>query len=154
MIELEQDIIVAIVTGILTGILVGRLAHFEQLRAEARRILHDIDFGSINNGPVQFRAHDRPSKLTNVASDFLAAGHREAGLAMLRLHGKVADTLYLKPGPDIEEMGDRYSQWQDVCRDIRPSLTGLCRIHGGLDLNIHWLIQLAACLGLMRWLLG
>jgi len=71
--------IVALLTGISTGLVVSRMARFEELRNEARRIVWGIDY-MYGEGDRPRITEQRPvGELLYVSSELYALKHAAAG---------------------------------------------------------------------------
>ena len=68
--NLVTSLLTGLVTGVTASIVVARLAKFEELRNEARRIVWGIDW-IIENGSHKFKADSRISNLLYISSEIL-----------------------------------------------------------------------------------
>ena len=117
--DIVVNVFVALLTGISTGLVVNRMARFEELRNEARRIIWGIDYlydGGDRPGIVE----QRPvGELLYVSSELYALKHASAGESLSRLLEEITATLSSPPA-DVETMNQRYLGWQGVCRQLKP----------------------------------
>lgn len=117
--EFVINSIVALLTGISTGLVVSRMARFEELRNEARRIVWGIDY-IYGEGARPRVTEQRPvGELLYVSSELYALKHASAGGAVSDLLQEITATLYSPPA-DAETMNRRYLDWQRTCRELKP----------------------------------
>lgn len=117
-------VLVALVTGVVSGgyasLVVTRMARFEELRNETRRIIWGIDYVYIGGEPPQVTAHRSMRELLYISSELYALKHGDAGDTVSRLLQEI-DNTRLTPPASVDAMNERYSRWQRTCRDLMPA---------------------------------
>ncbi len=123
MIEFIVNVALALVTGfavgISAGLVVARMAKFEELRNEARRIIWGIDYIYAGGGRPRITERRPTGELLYVSSELYALKHVTAGETVSQLLQVITTTLYSPPG-DVEAMNQRYADWQRTCRELKP----------------------------------
>jgi hypothetical protein len=116
-------IVVALITGFVTGtsagLVVARMARFEELRNEARRIVWGIDYIYTGADPPRINERRPTTELLYISGEFYALKHRDAGEAVSRLFQEIGTTLSSLPR-NVEAMNERYSGWKRTCRELKP----------------------------------
>lgn len=123
MLEFIVNVVVALVTGftvgISAGLVVARMARFEELRNEARRIIWGIDYIYAGGDRPRIIERRHTGELLYVSSELYALKHVAAGETVSRLLQEITETLS-NPPCDAELMNKRYADWQRTCRELKP----------------------------------
>lgn len=121
-ISLVTGLVTGIITGVISGYYVTRMARFTDLRNEVRQIVWGIEFMYHEGSTPQIR-ENRPvdkGKLVYVSAELYSLKHKGAGNAVLALQKEITETLQ-NPPTNFAEMYKRYSNWQQVCRELKPN---------------------------------
>lgn len=117
--EIIVDVLVALVTGVSAGLVVTRMARFEELRNEARRIVWGIDYIYAGGDRPDIIERRPTGELLYVSSELYALKHVAAGEAVSRLLQEITGTISSPPN-NVESMNKRYTDWQRICRELKP----------------------------------
>jgi hypothetical protein len=107
------------VTGVSAGLVVARMAKFEDLRNEARRIIWAIDYIYDSGEPPRIIERRPAGDLLHISAELYALKHKAAGDAVSRLLQDVTTTRYSPPST-FKAMEERYLGWQRTCREPKP----------------------------------
>lgn len=120
-IDILMGIIIGIIAGIISGIIVARIAKFEEIRSQVKRIILGIDYIYLSSEQPKITAKKDISELINLSSDFLSLKHTSAGEEVLNLRARIEDTI-LSPPLTYDEMDEIYGEWQNTCRNLKPNI--------------------------------
>ena len=109
-----------VISGIYSGLVVTRMARFDSLKNELRRLILAIDFIG-NESEVRLSVRKDVADLSAIASDFGQLGHREAADETLKLSSEIFSTVAARQEP-ADTIEQQYSNWQKCCRRLRPNL--------------------------------
>jgi len=124
MISLITGIIAGVITGLITGYCVTRMARFADLRNDARRIVWGIEFMYHGGSTPQIRENRPVGELAYVSAELYSLKHKGAGDTILALLKEIRGTLQ-SPPTTCAEMNERYSNWQRICRELKPNWISL-----------------------------
>lgn len=112
-------ILAGVVAGIHSGTIVARMSKFEEIRNQIKRIVWNIDF-TYSSGKPTITPNKKISELIFLSSDLYALKHPTAGKQVSILQNTILSTLQ-SPPKEFEQMNELYSEWQKVCRNIKPN---------------------------------
>lgn len=132
-IALLMGVPVGIISGLYSGLIVARYQRFSELRARLLRIIREIDFIG-DEKRITFPARKDVPELTPIASDFFFLQHTDAGEQTLRLQTAIKEAIYLGSlgRIDSELFGEKFLEWQEGGRRLKPNVLQLLRLWGGL----------------------
>lgn len=123
--ELTLNVIISflagVVAGIHSGVVVARMAKFEELRNQIKRVIWSIDYFYSLDSPPRVNSQRDVSELLYLSSDLYALKHLSAGDKASSLSQSVSAVLY-SPPTESEEMDIIYLEWQKICRELKPNL--------------------------------
>jgi hypothetical protein len=121
-ISLFLGIPIGLISGLYTGLIVTRYTRFADLRNEALRIIHSINFMEVEN-VVHITNDEDVSKLLLISSDLLSLHHRKAGERVSQLLKDITSiTCNAKAGRvNVADYGSHYKAWQEIARELPPS---------------------------------
>src|ERR1700687_1696096 len=86
--EVALGLAVGVISGIYSGLVVTRMARFDALKNELKRLILGIDFMEEPEG-VRFNVQKDPGDFTSISADFAALGHSKACEAALKLSSEI-----------------------------------------------------------------
>ena len=116
---------VGVLSGIYSGLIVARMARFEELRNEMRRLIHLIDYGE-EQGRFRFLSGQEtlrtiPARASSIVSDLLHLGHEGAGEVVAGINQEIGHAFATTPHLRVEEFDQTYLDWQQRCRAMKPN---------------------------------
>lgn len=129
MLEIDMGLVSNALVGILTGVLAGihsgvivaRMAKFEEIKNQAKKIILSIDYNYSSDLTPEITTRKDVSELLHLSSDFYALKHKIAGKKLSSLDKEINIVLY-SPPKQFEEMNEIYLEWQKSCRELKPNL--------------------------------
>ncbi|WP_040576161.1 hypothetical protein [Methylophaga thalassica] len=115
------SIIVGVLAGIHSGIVVSRMAKFEEIRNQVKKIILGIDFIQESH-EIKFFIKKDITELSALSSDLYAMKHPKSADSVARLFQEINEYIHnYKSLNATETMNQVYTQWQRECRQLRPN---------------------------------
>jgi hypothetical protein len=111
---------VGVISGLYSGLVVTRMARFDALKNEMKRLILAIDFIG-DEREVHFRVRKDMGDFSSIASDFGYLGHSKAANIALRLSSEIFSAVGVNR-QTVEEIDTQYRDWQKRCRELRPNM--------------------------------
>ena len=121
-------IIAGVLTGLISGYFVTRMARFGDLRNEARRIVWGIEFMYSGGNMPQIRENRPVGQLVYISAELYSLKHKRAGDTVATLRREITETLR-SPPINPAEMNEKYTNWQQICRELRPNWCSLLSLN-------------------------
>jgi len=118
--EAALGLALGVISGIYSGLIVTRMARFDALKNELKRLILSIDYREESQG-VGFKLRKDLGDFTSISSDFAYLGHSKASAATHKLTSEILAAI----GPNrrtFDEIDKQYLDWQARCRNIKPNL--------------------------------
>jgi hypothetical protein len=126
--EILINLGIGLVAGIYAGVVVARISKFEELKNEAKRIVWDIDFMSVNNSSPKLIKRSDTAKFLAISSELYFLKHNKAGNGINDL-SRAIDSVFRKPPEHSNDIDIYYSTWQKVIRELRPNMLSVLSLN-------------------------
>lgn len=116
------NIILSILSGIYAGLIVARFVKFEEIRAQVKRIVQDIDFMNEGpNGELVIINEPKIRDLDYCYSELLYLKHKNSANVVGSLITAISNTK-IAPFQATGDIGDFYIVWQRMVREMAPNI--------------------------------
>mgnify|MGYP000901260433 FL=1 len=121
------NILIGLFSGVYAGLIVARVAKFEELKNEAKRVVWGIDYVSINDSNPNVTSTTDRTIFSAISSELYYLRHSNAGDKINQL-SNIIDHTMRRPPNYVDDMNKNYLTWQKIIRELRPDFKSIFTI--------------------------